>query len=56
MSWQMASLLLLGSGQANRLLRVMQEQGLVEVQRRAAPYQVVRLWDDSSALLERVYG
>jgi hypothetical protein len=50
-----ASLLLLGSGQANRLLREMQAEGLVEVQRRAAPYQVVRLWDDAAQLLERVY-
>lgn len=51
-----ASLLLLGSGQANRLLREMQAHGWVEIQRRAAPYQVVRLWDDSAAFLERIYA
>jgi hypothetical protein len=50
-----ASLLLLGTGQANRLLRSMQEQGWVQVQRRAAPYTVVRLWEDSSVFLERLY-
>lgn len=50
-----ASLLLLGTGQANRLLREMQSQGLVEIHRKSAPYTVVRLWDDTSELLEKVF-
>lgn len=51
-----ASLLLLGTGQANRLLRAMQDEGWVQVQRRAAPYTVVRSWEDSAPFLERVYA
>ena len=50
-----AALMLLGVGQSTRLLRESQSAGYIELQRRAAPYQVVRLWDDSSELLERIY-
>lgn len=51
-----ASLLMLGSGDANQRLMEMQEQGLVEVRRRVPPYLVVRLWKDSASLLERLYA
>jgi hypothetical protein len=50
-----AALLLQSSGAASRMLRDLQERGLVEVQRRVPPYQVMRLWRDPESLLERVY-
>ena len=50
-----ASLLLMNSGEMSDALREMQNAGLVEVHRVAPPYQVFRLWEDSTKLLERVY-
>lgn len=50
-----ASLLLMNSGEMSDALREMQNAGLVEVHRVAPPYQVFRLWGDSTKLLERVY-
>ena len=50
-----ASLLLLSSGDMNALLREMQNQQLVQIQRRVPPYQVVRLWDSPESILEHLY-
>ena len=50
-----ASLLLLSSGDMNALLREMQNQELVQIQRRVPPYQVVRLWDNPESILEHIY-
>ena len=49
------SLLLMNSGEIGDVLKEMQTAGLVELQRRVAPYQVFRLWKDTSELLERIY-
>ena len=50
-----AALFFLGSGATNRLLRALQAEGVLEVHRRAPPYQVLRLWSSADALLEKVY-
>jgi len=49
------SLLLMNSGEIGDALREMQNAGLVELQRRQAPYQVFRTWADTNELLERIY-
>ncbi|MGC8863377.1 MAG: DUF4007 family protein [Armatimonadota bacterium] len=50
-----ASLLLMNSGEMADALKDMQNAGLIEVQRRYAPYQVFRLWKDTNELLKRIY-
>jgi hypothetical protein len=42
---ELASLLLLSSGEINSLLREASKRGLVNLQRRTPPFQVIRLWD-----------
>lgn len=49
------SLLMMNSGEIGDALREMQNAGLVELQRRQAPYQVFRTWADTDELLERIY-
>ena len=49
------ALLLMNSGEVADVLKEMQNLGLVQLQRRRAPYQVFRTWDDTTKILERVY-
>jgi hypothetical protein len=42
---ELAELLLLSSGEVNSLLREVSKRGLVNLQRRTPPFQVIRLWD-----------
>ena len=50
-----AALLYMSSGDINAVLRQMASQGLVEVNRKVPPYQVVRLWNSPEDLLEHLY-
>lgn len=49
------ALLLVGSGEMNGFLRTMQEHGLVDVQRRHPPYQVMRQFSSADDVLEHLY-
>lgn len=52
---EFASIFSMGSGQLELALGQLQDQGALELYRTAPPYQVVRLWTDKNALLERIY-
>lgn len=49
-------ILLLSTGELNRLLGHLQREGLVRIERATPPHQIARGWDDSSALWERLYA
>lgn len=49
------SLFFLSTDQLEAALQAMQRARLLELHRLAPPYQVVRLWDDPAALVERLY-
>lgn len=49
------SLFFLGTEQANTILHALQRARLVEINRLAPPFQVVRLWDDPAAVVARLY-
>lgn len=50
-----AALLYMSSGDINAVLRQMASQGLVEVNRKIPPFQVVRLWNSPEDILEHLY-
>lgn len=52
---EVGALLLVGSGEMNGFLRAMQEHGLVDVQRRHPPFQVMRQFASPDAVLEHLY-
>lgn len=52
---EVSALLLIGSGEMNGFLRTMQEHGLIDVQRRHPPYQVMRQFSSAEAVLEHLY-
>jgi hypothetical protein len=49
------SLFFLGTEQINAQLQALQRARLVEVNRLAPPFQVVRLWDDPAVVVARLY-
>lgn len=49
------SLFFLGTEQVNAQLQALQRARLVEVNRLAPPFQVVRLWNDPTAVVARLY-
>lgn len=49
------SLFFLGTEQANTILQALQRARIVEVNRLAPPFQVVRLWDDPASVVARLY-
>lgn len=50
-----ASIFSMGSGQLERALEQLRDQGVLELYRTAPPYQVVRLWTDKDVLLSRIH-
>ncbi len=47
---ELAALLLLSSGEVNSLLRELSRLGLLDLERRTPPFQVIRRWDDAASL------
>ncbi len=43
------------AGTLGRHLQTLKQEGVIDLYRVASPYQVVKLWDNPSALLERIY-
>ena len=52
----LGGIFLIGPGRINTLLRELQEEGMVEVQRFVPPYEVMLLHREVTAMLEKLYG